>query len=73
MTELPLLGMAVPIAEIAGLRDLIVDQNRDLEIQDFFDVALLEGDWRARADEAHLGIATASARRSMNLTVLSST
>lgn len=52
MTELPLLGMAIPTAAIEDLRDLIVDQNRDLEIQDFFEVALLEGDWRARADEA---------------------
>lgn len=50
MTDLPLLGLAIPSAAIETFRDLIIDQNRDLEIQDFFDADLLNGDWRSVAD-----------------------
>jgi sugar phosphate isomerase/epimerase len=50
LPELPVLGACLRIAELAPHRDWILDQQRDLEIQDFFDHEVLDGDWRDRAD-----------------------
>lgn len=52
MTELPLLGAAMSIRELAEFQDFILAENRDLELQDFIEVATLQGDWKARADSA---------------------
>lgn len=52
MTELPLLGAAMSTRDLAGLQDFILSENRDLELQDFIDAAVLEGDWKPLADEA---------------------
>ncbi|MBB5703230.1 sugar phosphate isomerase/epimerase [Ochrobactrum daejeonense] len=50
MSELPLLGAAMPLAHLESNLDFILSENRDLEIQDFIEVALLKGDWKPRAD-----------------------
>ncbi|KIN72588.1 sugar phosphate isomerase/epimerase family protein [Sulfitobacter guttiformis] len=50
MTDLPLLGAAMPTATLETLQDFILSENRDLEIQDFCDADLLNGDWKAVAD-----------------------
>ncbi|WP_045392270.1 sugar phosphate isomerase/epimerase [Falsirhodobacter sp. alg1] len=52
MTDLPLLGAAMPVSTLATLQGFILEQNRDLELQDFITVDLLNGGWRERADEA---------------------
>ena len=52
MTDLPLLGAALPIAALETMQDFILDENRDLELQDFFDADLLNGDWKPAADRA---------------------
>ncbi len=52
MTDLPLLGAAMKTRELAEFQDFILSENRDLELQDFFDADLLNGDWRSVADQA---------------------
>lgn len=52
MTDLPLLGAAMPTRVLAEMQDFILAENRDLELQDFFDTGLLDGDWKSVADEA---------------------
>ncbi len=52
MTELPLLGAALSVAELRMSQDFILAENRDLELQDFCDAELLNGDWQSRAAEA---------------------
>ncbi|CAN5147082.1 sugar phosphate isomerase/epimerase [soil metagenome] len=49
--ELPIVGAALTTATLAIHRDWIIEKQRDLEIQDFFNAATLDGDWRAVADE----------------------
>ncbi|MBV0891907.1 sugar phosphate isomerase/epimerase [Paracoccus sp. Z118] len=51
-TDLPLLGVAIPTAGIETLQDFILSENRDLELQDFIDADLLNGDWKSVADRA---------------------
>lgn len=50
MTDLPLLGAAMTTATLETLQDFILPEDRDLEIQDFIDCDLLNGDWRTVAD-----------------------
>ena len=50
MTDLPLLGAAMTTATLETLQDFILSENRDLEIQDFCDGDLLNGDWKTVAD-----------------------
>ncbi|AGT10984.1 sugar phosphate isomerase/epimerase family protein [Paracoccus aminophilus] len=52
MTDLPLLGAAMTTDELAGFRDFILSENRDLELQDFAEIPLLNGDWKSVADRA---------------------
>ncbi|MFY0648901.1 sugar phosphate isomerase/epimerase family protein [Sulfitobacter geojensis] len=51
MTELPLLGAAMTTATLETLQDFILSENRDLEVQDFFDCDLLNGNWKTVADQ----------------------
>jgi sugar phosphate isomerase/epimerase len=50
-SELPIVGAALTTATLAVHRDWILEKQRDLEIQDFFSSATLDGDWRAVAGE----------------------
>jgi sugar phosphate isomerase/epimerase len=50
MTDLPVIGAAMPLATYESLRDFMRELPRDVEIQDFFDASLLEGDWRTVAE-----------------------
>ncbi|EDP62551.1 hypothetical protein BAL199_13448 [alpha proteobacterium BAL199] len=55
MTEaalLPVLGAAMPIRVLRGMRDWIVADHRDLELQDFIKVDVLNGDWKPLVREA---------------------
>ncbi len=52
MTDLPLLGAAMPLDVLETLRDWIVGDQRDLELQDFVTAEVLEGDWQSRVDRA---------------------
>lgn len=47
--DLPVLGVCLPTKMLGMYRDWIIEDQRDLEIQDFFDAALIEGDWKAVA------------------------
>jgi sugar phosphate isomerase/epimerase len=46
----PVLGLALPLAGLRMHRDWILEKQRDLEVQDFFDAEVLNGDWKGRAD-----------------------
>jgi sugar phosphate isomerase/epimerase len=50
--NLPRIGAALPIAALAHHRDWLIEGQRDLELQDFFQVDLLNGDWSDRVAEA---------------------
>jgi len=50
-STLPILGAALPLAGLRQHRGWIMEKQRDLEIQDFFLAEVLEGDWKAVADE----------------------
>ena len=51
MTDLPLLGAAMSTATLETLQDFILSENRDLEVQDFCNCDLLNGDWKTVADQ----------------------
>src|SRR6478752_6740707 len=50
--ELPTIGAAMMVADLEQHRDWLIDGQRDLEIQDFFDPAVLDGDWQGRVAQA---------------------
>lgn len=62
MTELPLLGAAMPNDTLETLQGFILEENRDLEIQDFIDCDLLNGDWKTVADRTRSLLAGYSGR-----------
>lgn len=51
MTDLPLLGAALQAEDLRLLRERIVGEHRDVELQDFFMAEVLNGDWRPQAQE----------------------
>ena len=51
MTDLPTLGVAVPLAGLRKHRTWIIEGARDLEVQDFFWAEVLNGDWAPLAAE----------------------
>jgi sugar phosphate isomerase/epimerase len=50
--DLPVLGVALPVDALAEHIDWIMTDSRDVELQDFCNAEVLEGDWRARAADA---------------------
>lgn len=53
MTDtLPVLGAALAVADLAAHESWLREAPRDLELQDFVSVELLEGGWQERADTA---------------------
>jgi sugar phosphate isomerase/epimerase len=46
----PIVGAAMNIRSFPAYRGWIIEQQRDLEIQDFMDAPALDGDWRSIAD-----------------------
>jgi sugar phosphate isomerase/epimerase len=48
--RLPVLGAALDLKNLEAHRGWVLDKQRDLEIQDFFSAAVLDGNWRERAD-----------------------
>lgn len=51
-SPLPLLGAALTLDMVEIHRDWLFERQRDLELQDFFEAAVLDGDWRERAARA---------------------
>ncbi|WP_333821797.1 sugar phosphate isomerase/epimerase family protein [Pinisolibacter sp.] len=49
---LPLLGAALSLDMVELHRDWLFERDRDLELQDFFEASVLDGDWRDRAERA---------------------
>lgn len=49
---LPLLGAALSLDMVELHRDWLFERHRDLELQDFFEASVLDGDWRDRATAA---------------------
>ncbi|MEM6440428.1 MAG: sugar phosphate isomerase/epimerase family protein [Pseudomonadota bacterium] len=49
---LPVLGAAIAVGDISGLRDWLLEAPRPVEIQDFIFSGVLDGDWKALADIA---------------------
>lgn len=52
MSELPLVGAAMPVDVLETLQDFIVNEHRDLELQDFCVPGALDADWKPIADRA---------------------
>ncbi|MEM6636539.1 MAG: sugar phosphate isomerase/epimerase family protein [Pseudomonadota bacterium] len=46
------IGAALRVAQLGAHLDWLFDRHRDLEIQDFFDPAVLDGDWKDRVQSA---------------------
>lgn len=49
---LPLLGACLDVEDLPDHRDWLLEQPRDLELQDFCRSEVLDGDWRARCTRA---------------------
>ncbi|KGJ06443.1 Sugar phosphate isomerase/epimerase [Paracoccus halophilus] len=52
MSTLPLLGAAMPLDTFETLRDWMLAEPRDLELQDFITADVLNGDWQPLVDRA---------------------
>jgi len=52
MSDLPVIGAAMTIATYETHYDFMRELPRDIEIQDFFDASLLNGDWASAAARA---------------------
>ena len=50
--ELPTIGAAMMVADLEQHRSWLIEGQRDLEIQDFFDPVVLDGDWKGRVEQA---------------------
>jgi sugar phosphate isomerase/epimerase len=50
MTTRPMVGAALPSSLLAQHRDWLLEEQRDLEIQDPYDPTLLDGDWADRVE-----------------------
>lgn len=50
--SLPTIGAALDVADLADWRDWIIEADRDVEIQDFHDPAVITGDWHPLVAEA---------------------
>ena len=50
--DLPIIGAALAVEELATFRDWIFEKNRDLELQTFHDPAVITGDWMPHAEQA---------------------
>ncbi len=53
MTNFKTIGAALMIEDIAVHLDWLNNESRDLEVQDFFQHELLDGDWQSKAKEAN--------------------
>ncbi len=51
-TPLPVLGACLPVAALPDHLDWLLEDARDLELQDFCEAEVLNGDWRERARTA---------------------
>jgi len=47
----PLLGAAMPLAALQMHRSWIIERQRDLELQDFYEPEVLAGDWRPLTEQ----------------------
>lgn len=65
-SNLPILGAALPVDALEAHLDWLVQDQRDLEIQTFFDAEVLEGDWRGLAEKAQTILAPHSGRRGIH-------
>jgi sugar phosphate isomerase/epimerase len=54
VSDLPLLGAALNRRTLPLHREWLLDSQRDLEIQDFIDAAILDGDWEGVVSEIKL-------------------
>ncbi len=52
MTSLPVLGAAMPLKALESHRDWIIEDQRDLELQDFITADVLNGDWMPLVEQA---------------------
>ncbi|MGF1476637.1 MAG: sugar phosphate isomerase/epimerase family protein [Geminicoccaceae bacterium] len=52
MSNLPVLGAALPVEDLEANLDWLVQDKRDLELQSFFKAETLNGDWRPVAARA---------------------
>ncbi|QFT30180.1 endonuclease IV [Labrenzia sp. THAF82] len=52
MPDLPILGAALNVTSLKTHRSLMLEKQRDLELQDFWPAETLNGDWQPLVDEA---------------------
>jgi sugar phosphate isomerase/epimerase len=50
--SIPTIGAALGVADLAQYRDWLLEAQRDVELQSFFDAAVLNSDWQPLVDEA---------------------
>jgi len=50
--DLPVIGAALTVPELATFRDWVLEKHRDLELQSFHTAEVLNGDWTPIAEEA---------------------
>lgn len=53
MSDLPILGAALIVESLEIHRDLMLEKQRDLELQDFTTADVLNGDWRPLVERAN--------------------
>jgi len=52
MTSLPVVGAAMTLDDVETHRDWLFEKHRDLELQDFVEAEILNGDWKPLAERA---------------------
>ena len=50
--DLPVIGAALSVPELATFRDWVLEKHRDVELQSFDTADVLNGDWAPMAAEA---------------------
>ncbi len=52
-TQLPVIGACLPVQDLETHRSWLFDMDRDIELQSFHMANVLDGDWKALADQAN--------------------
>ncbi|MBB4570366.1 hypothetical protein GGE67_001664 [Rhizobium leucaenae] len=52
MTSLPIVGAAMTLADVETHREWLLEKPRDLELQNFVEAEVLNGDWAPLAERA---------------------
>lgn len=65
-SERPKLGLCLTLPGLTQHHNWLIDEQRDVEIQDFCEIEMLDVDWRGRADQIRGLLAGHDARRGLH-------